>query len=93
MTWCGRRCTHCVPFFHTSCAPSALLDCSTIPAARALVTSSPREEHAAAPAEELATSNPHRRSPWLAACWLYAHAEGGLRRRGVDVASAGRALR
>jgi hypothetical protein len=72
-----------------------LLDCSTIlvAGARALVTLSPREEHAAAPAEELATSNPHRRSPWLAACWFYAHAGGGLHRRGMDVASAGRTLR
>jgi hypothetical protein len=34
-TWCGRRCTRCVPFSHTSCAPSALLGCSTIPAAGA----------------------------------------------------------
>jgi hypothetical protein len=45
------------------------------------------------PGEALTTSNPRRRSPWLAACWLYAHAGGGLRRREVDVASAGHTLR
>jgi hypothetical protein len=36
----------------------------------------------------LVTSSSRRRSPRLAARWPYAHAGGGLRRRGVDVTSA-----